>query len=91
MTAFRRELGDALPIIIGELSAHISPDRWEKVAKGVRLMNALLHELADELPNCRIAKAADLACRCDGIHFSAASCRVLGVRYFEEYMALTTK
>lgn len=89
MNAFRRELGEDLPIIIGELSEHISPGRWEKIARGVPAMNDLLAELARELPACRLARAADLPCRVDGIHFSAASCRVLGVRYFEEYVALT--
>ncbi|MBR7111466.1 MAG: sialate O-acetylesterase [Clostridia bacterium] len=89
MTSLRRELGEDLPIIIGELSGHIAPARWEKIARGVPAMNALLRELASELPNCRIVKAADLPCRSDGIHFSAASCRTLGVRYFEEYKALT--
>ncbi len=91
MTAFRRELGEELPIIIGEISEHIAPERWGKIAHGAPAMNALLGELANELPNCRLAKAADLPCRSDGIHFSAASCRTLGVRYFEEYVALTQK
>jgi hypothetical protein len=90
MTAFRRELGEELPIIIGELSEHMGP-RWEKIARGAPLMNRLLRELANELPNCRLAKAADLLCRSDGIHFSAASCRTLGMRYFEEYLALKEK
>lgn len=87
MTAFRRELGEDLPIIIGELSEHMGA-RWVKIARGVPSMNELFAELAKELPNCRLAKAADLTCRSDGIHFSAASCRTLGVRYFEEYLAL---
>ena len=88
MTALRRELGEDLPIIIGELSEQMGP-RWEKMAKNVPAMNRLLEELAAELPNCRIAKAADLPCRSDGIHFSATSCRTLGLRYFEEYIRLT--
>lgn len=90
MTAFRRELGEELPVIIGELSAHMGP-RWEKVAKGVPAMNELLRDLANELPNCRLVKAADLPCRSDGIHFSAHSCRTLGVRYFEAYKELAVK
>ena len=87
MTAFRRELGEDLLILIGELSEHMGP-RWEKMARNVPAMNKLLAELAVELPNCRLVKAADLECRSDGIHFSAASCRTLGVRYFEAYLDL---
>ena len=87
MTSFREELGiPDLPIVIGELSESCA-EKWGVSVVAPR-MNALFHSLAHRLGHCAVAKADGLGLRCDGIHFSAASQRILGVRYFEKYLSI---
>jgi len=87
MTALRRALdAEALPLVIGEISENIT-GQWD-VGDNPPKMNRLLHELAGELPCCGIVGAKELPLKPDGIHFSAASCRELGVRYCREFLHL---
>lgn len=87
MKSLREALGiPDLPIVIGELSEKIT-DRW-MASKTAHLMNGLFHSLAAELPFCAVADARDLDVKCDGIHFTAQSQRILGQRYFEKYLSL---
>lgn len=87
MSSLRRDLGDeTLPIIIGELSENIS-DAWQVGDRPIKL-NKLFHELADEIPNCRVASAKGLTLKADGIHFDAVSGREFGKRYYKEYCEL---
>lgn len=48
----------------------------------------VLHEVANELSLCGIASSEGLGLKSDGIHFSSASYRILGERYFEVYKRL---
>ena len=87
ITALRRELhAETLPLIIGELAA----DYDAKHGMGDRpaRLNAAYHELAKELPFCRVASAKDLALKPDGLHFNAQSCRIFGRRYFEKLLEI---
>ena len=86
----RKRLGNSkLPILIGEISEKIS-DRWN-LKDYPRKMNVILSELASEIENCRLVKAADLPLKADGIHFTSDSQRILGARYFEAYKKLIEK
>ena len=86
MESLRRDLGVAdLPLVIGEISEDISPAHG---MTDMPAMNRLLHRLQAECPNCAIVQAKDLPLKDDGVHFTAASCRELGRRYFEAYKAL---
>lgn len=87
MTALRREVGD-VPIIIGELHPGIKGGTLE--GRPERL-NAILHALAGELPDCAIASAGGLTLKADGLHFDSASCRTLGERYFEKYLSIVNR
>lgn len=82
MTSLRKDIGEKLPIIIGEISDKIT-DKWE--LDSVENMNILLHKLQKELPLCEIVSVAGLELKADGIHFNSKSCRELGKRYFEKY------
>ena len=82
MTSLRKDIGENLPIIIGEISDKIT-DNWK--ADSVEKMNILLHKLQNELPMCAIVSVDGLELKPDGIHFNSKSCRELGKRYFEKY------
>lgn len=87
MESLRRDLGaEDIPIIIGELSENISDD-W-KVADRPSKLNKIFHELACEVPLCRVASAEGLTLKADGIHFDAVSAREFGKRYYKEYCEL---
>lgn len=87
MTALRKDVGD-VPVIIGELHPEVG---GAKTAGRQHRLNDILRALAKELPNCGIAPVGDLTLKADGLHFDSASCRVLGERYFEQYLALVNK
>jgi len=87
MRAFRRELGEGLPIVIGELCEDIQ-DGWAPNGSAKK-MNLLLHTLAEELGNCAIVSADGLSLRSDRLHFNSASYRLLGDRYFEKFTELS--
>ena len=88
--ALRRALNaEGLPFIFGEISEQITP-RWGRLDYPSK-MNALLHELAGELPHARIVSARDLPIKPDGIHFSTPSLRALGERYLDAYLEMTSK
>lgn len=87
MTSLRRDLhAEQLPVMIGELSLLIDP----KHGKGNRMetLNRVFHEIAEELPLCRVVSAKDLTLKADGLHFDSASLRVFGRRYFQAYEEL---
>lgn len=91
MSSIRKKLcAENVPIIIGELSENISKEKW-KLGDNPAQMNKLLHELVKEIPYCEIASSKGLKLRTDGIHFSAESCRELGIRYFEKYLVVKQK
>lgn len=89
MRTFRRELGEDLPIVIGEICESISKG-WAP-GDSAKRMNALLRELAREVGNCEIVPADGLSLRYDNLHFNSASYRILGVRYFEKLAELMKK
>ena len=82
MTSLRKDIGENLPIIIGEISDKIT-DNWK--VDSVEKMNILLHKLQNELPMCAIVSVDGLELKPDGLHFNSKSCRELGKRYFEKY------
>lgn len=84
MTEFRKALGaENLPLIVGEISENIS-EAWN-VKDYPAKFNCLLHSLAAELPKCEVVSSKGLDLKEDGIHFTSASLRELGKRYFEKY------
>jgi len=88
MNCLRKELdAENLPLIIGEISYDITKE-W-RYQQHCHEMNVLLNQLKDELPYCDIASSKGLALKSDGIHFTSASLRELGHRYFEKYKQLS--
>ncbi len=86
LRALRRELGEDLPIVIGEISAQVDPQIWKTADRAPRF-NQRLPKLAKELGNCAVASSAGLSLQ-DGIHFTAAAYRTFGIRYFEALQTL---
>ena len=87
MQAFRKELGQDLPILIGELGR---PELgfYSSDADSLREFNRRLPELAAQLPRCRVVSSENLPCEGDGFHFGTADVRTFGERYFEAYQSL---
>lgn len=77
------------PFIMGELAWDTDPKfDW---AKNVPEMNALIHEVADELPYCGVVSSEGLSMKPDGIHFDSKALRIFGERYFEKYMEIASR
>jgi len=89
ISAMRKELGENLPVIMGELSENIT-DVWNVGDRPVRL-NKIFQEIAEQLPFSGIAKSHNLTLKADGIHFDAKSCRSFGQRYAEEFLGVISK
>lgn len=84
MTELRKALNaEHLPLVVGEISENIS-EEWNAKDHPTKF-NLLLHELAAELPLCKVVSSKGLELKNDGIHFTSASLRELGKRYFEKY------
>ena len=82
MTLLRRELGaEELPLILGELSDQTGAE-WG-IAPRVPKINAIIHEVASELPMCAVVSSKGLTLKADGLHFDSKSLRIFGKRYFE--------
>lgn len=77
----------SLPVLAGELADPLAP-AWKTEGRE-HIFNEQLAKLPEQISNLSIVPAADLPLKDDGIHFSAASCRKLGLRYFDAYVAMT--
>ena len=87
ITQLRKDLGaESVPVILGELPQQMGAN-W-KTGGREQQMNAILRQLAKEVPNCAIASSAGLSMKTDGAHFDSPACREFGKRYFEQYLLL---
>lgn len=87
VNSIRRDLGaEDLPFIAGEISENIG-EGWGIGTRAVSF-NRILHELSGELSLFGVASSAGLLLKDDGVHFTSASAREFGKRYFEIYKAM---
>ena len=87
VNSLRRDLGaENLPFIAGEISEIITAN-WAVGDRPVKF-NHMLRDLAEEIPHFGVASSNGLALKDDGVHFTAASAREFGKRYFEIYKRL---
>lgn len=90
ISQLRRDLGaENVPVILGEIP-HRMGENWKTQGREETL-NAILAGLAREVPLCALASSDGLSMKPDGAHFDSASCREFGKRYFQQYLALTSK
>ena len=80
-------LPEDTPIVMGELGEFVSfyKDGTYTYYKDI---NATFHALAEEKESFAVASAEGLPCKADGIHFTSAAYRELGIRYFKEYLKI---
>lgn len=71
----------AVPLLAGEL---VSKEQGGKCAS----MNAIISRLPDTIPNAHVISSADCEAISDGLHFSAAGYRELGIRYGEKMLSI---
>ena len=87
IAALRRDLGlGDIPVILGELPQQMG-EAWKTQGREQQ-MNAVLRQLAKEVPNCAIASSVGLTMKPDGAHFDSPACREFGKRYFDAYKSL---
>ena len=80
-------LPEDTPIVMGELGEFVAfyKDGTYTYYKDI---NATFHALAEEKESFAVASAEGLPCKADGIHFTSAAYRELGIRYFKEYLKI---
>ena len=88
LTRFRTFIGnDSLPIIMGELGSYTRPplraQRWAEI-------NAIIKTVPQDLKNCYVVPTSDLTCNPDYIHFNNKSQRILGKRYADKFIQVTS-
>jgi len=78
------DLPENIPLIIGGLGDFV---KEYKDGSYIYLddINTILKAFSNEIENCAFAPATGLPCKYDGIHFTSAAYRELGLRYFAEY------
>ena len=87
ITSLRKDLGaEQVPVILGELPQKLGAG-WKTEGREQQL-NAILRQLAKEVPNCAIASSEGLTMKPDGAHFDSEACREFGKRYFSQYLSL---
>jgi hypothetical protein len=88
LTRFRTFIGDdSLPIIMGELGSYTRPPlrakRWAEI-------NEIIKTVPNDLKNCYVVPTSDLTCNPDYIHFNNKSQRILGKRYADKYLQISS-
>lgn len=87
-SSIREKLGNAeLPIIVGE-PGHFIKNYKSGRFKYIDKITLTLKEMPRKLPFCGFAASDGLTDRGDGLHFNSASYRILGKRYFEEFLKI---
>ena len=84
LEGLRKAAGDAsLPVLIGGLGDYLPACPLHDYFVHGPEMNACLKSIAGRYENCYFVTAEGLMPNPDGLHFSAASQRIFGVRYYE--------
>lgn len=85
----RQELNiPEVPLIIGGLGDFLPEGIFGQYFIHYSLVNRELEDFAQSHKNCYFVTAKGLAANPDGIHFNAASQRLLGIRYYQAYRDL---
>ena len=85
---FRNELGlHDVPFILGELASFYEA----KIMDYLEPIDQAMYQLAQEEPLISVIRTKDLMHRGDNLHYDAASCHIMGARYFEAYQKLIGK
>jgi len=84
--ALRRELEvPHIPMVVGALGDFLTSGMYGKYFGAYPQVNAALLRYAQSQPRCYYVTAEGLTANPDGLHFNAASLRVLGIRYYEAF------
>lgn len=84
--ALRRELEvPYIPMVVGALGDFLTSGMYGKYFAAYPQVNAALLRYAQSQPRCYYVTAEGLTANADGLHFNAASLRVLGIRYYEAF------
>lgn len=79
----RETLGQKnLPVVAGLLGDYLADSPWpDENLKNYHQINEALEQAMHRIPNAAIARAEELTCNPDGLHFDARSLREFGLRY----------
>lgn len=85
---FRQAAGnDTLPVIMGELA--LFPENSNHMADYITI-NKILTEIASEDPSIALVSSEGLKAKSDNVHFDGPSQRLMGKRYADAYLTLST-
>jgi hypothetical protein len=84
--ALRNELAvPYIPLIVGGLGDFLTSGMYGQYFGAYPLINEALLSYAQSQPRCYYVTAEGLTANPDGLHFNAASLRILGIRYYEAF------
>lgn len=83
--AFRKELGDDVPFLVGQLGQYADIP-WEEPRQ---IVDQAHQNLAKELPRVAFVSSQGFKHKGDKVHFDSAGMREFGKRYAEAYLKLT--
>lgn len=79
-----------IPLIIGGLGDFLTQGAYGEHFESYIIVNEELEKFAKNNPNCYFVTASGLNANPDGIHISAPSQRIFGIRYFESFKTKQT-
>ncbi len=86
INALKRDVGATnIPVVLGEITRKLERYPFSKE------MNDVLHGIAASAPSYDIALSEGLEIGPDNMHYTAASYRLLGERYFQAYLRARTR
>jgi len=88
LTRFRTFIGnDSLPIIMGELGSYTRPESRQK---NWNIINSIIVKVPKDLKDCYVVPTSDLTCNPDYVHFNNKSQRILGKRYADKFISISS-
>lgn len=91
MTAFRRELGEDIPIVVGGLGDFLKDRVESPVLVNYHYVNSALEEFAKTFPRTAFASAKGLTSNPDNLHFNHKSLMEFGKRYYSAFKTVENK
>ncbi len=91
MKAFRKQLGENIPIVVGGLGDFLKDRLESPVLVNYHYVNSALEEFAKTFPRTAFASAKGLTSNPDNLHFNHKSLMEFGLRYYSAFKTVENK